>query len=77
MHVDWFPLINSLRIAAITAAVVFLLGIWFASWTVRLPRVAKAIADVVLTLPLVLPPTVVGFLLLMVLGHERLVRKTH
>ena len=68
---DWFPLINSLRIAAITAAVVFLLGIWFASWTVRLPRAVKAIADVVLTLPLVLPPTVVGFLLLMALGPRR------
>lgn len=68
---DWFPLINSLRIAAITAAVVFLLGIWFASWTVRLPRAAKAVADVVLTLPLVLPPTVVGFLLLMALGPRR------
>lgn len=68
---DWFPLINSLRIAALTTAAVFLLGIWLASWTVRLPRAAKALADVVLTLPLVLPPTVVGFLLLMVLGPRR------
>lgn len=68
---DWFPLINSLRIAALATVAVFLLGIWLAGWTARLPRAAKALADVVLTLPLVLPPTVVGFLLLMVLGPRR------
>lgn len=68
---DWFPLINSLRIAALATVAVFLLGIWLAGWTARLPRAAKALVDVVLTLPLVLPPTVVGFLLLMVLGPRR------
>ena len=68
---DWFPLINSLRIAALATVAVFLLGIWLASATARLPRAAKALADVVLTLPLVLPPTVVGFLLLMALGPRR------
>ena len=68
---DWFPLINSLRIAAITTVAVFLLGIWLANGVARLPRWAKAIADVVLTLPLVLPPTVVGYLLLTLLGPRR------
>ena len=69
---DWFPLINSLRIAALATAAVFLLGIWFACAVAKLPRAWKALVDVVLTLPLVLPPTVVGFLLLMVLGPRRL-----
>ena len=68
---DWFPLINSLRIAALATAAVFLLGIWFACAVAKLPRAWKALVDVVLTLPLVLPPTVVGFLLLMVLGPRR------
>lgn len=68
---DWFPLINSLRIAALATVAVFLLGIWLANGVARLPRWLKALADVVLALPLVLPPTVVGFLLLMLLGPRR------
>ena len=61
---DWYPLMNSLRIAAISTAVVFFLGIAAAHWIAKLPRAVKGALDVVLTLPLVLPPTVVGWLLL-------------
>jgi molybdate transport system permease protein len=68
---DWYPLLNSLRIAAISTAVVYLLGIWLADVVARAPRVVKGILDVVLTLPLVLPPTVVGYLLLVLLGPRR------
>ena len=68
---DWYPLLNSLRIAAISTAAVFFLGIWAANGIARLPPVAKGALDVVLTLPLVLPPTVVGWLLLILLGPNR------
>ena len=68
---DWFPLYNSLRIAAISTVAVFFLGIWAAYYIAKLPRLVKGILDVVLTLPLVLPPTVVGWLLLMLLGPKR------
>ena len=68
---DWFPLLNSLRIAAISAVIVFFVGIAAAYYIARLPRVIKGILDVVLTLPLVLPPTVVGYLLLLLLGPKR------
>ncbi len=68
---DWYPLLNSLRIAAISTVVVYLLGIWLANLVARAPRIVKGILDVVLTLPLVLPPTVVGYLLLLVLGPRR------
>lgn len=68
---DWFPLFNSLRIAAISTAAVFFLGLLAAYYIARLPRLIKGILDVVLTLPLVLPPTVVGWLLLMLLGPKR------
>ena len=68
---DWYPLYNSLRIAAISTVVVFFLGIWAAQSIARLPRLVKGILDVVLTLPLVLPPTVVGWLLLLLLGPRR------
>ncbi|MDR0491720.1 MAG: ABC transporter permease subunit, partial [Oscillospiraceae bacterium] len=68
---DWYPLINSLRIAAISCVIVFFLGICAAYYAVRLPRVLKGILDVILTLPLVLPPTVCGYLLLMLFGVRR------
>ena len=68
---DWYPLLNSLRIAAISTGIVFLLGIAAAHWIAKLPRTVKGILDVALTLPLVLPPTVVGWLLLLLLGPKR------
>lgn len=68
---DWYPLLNSLRIAAISTVAVFFLGICAAHYIAKLPRLVKGVLDVVLTLPLVLPPTVVGWLLLVLLGPKR------
>jgi len=68
---DWYPLWNSVRIAAISCIVVFFLGILAAYYIARLPRLVKGILDVILTLPLVLPPTVMGYLLLLVFGVKR------
>ena len=70
---DWYPLLNSLRIAAISAVVVFFAGIAAAYYIAKLPRLVKGVLDVILTLPLVLPPTVVGYLILRVLGPKRLI----
>ena len=68
---DWFPLYNSIRIAAVSTVLVFFLGIFAAHWIAKAPRLVKGVLDVALTLPLVLPPTVVGYLLLLVLGPKR------
>ena len=68
---DLYPLTNSLRIAAISAVAVFLLGIAAAYYIAKCPRIIKGILDVIFTLPLVLPPTVVGYLLLLLLGPRR------
>ena len=70
---DWYPLLNSLRIAAISTFVIFFVGIFAAYYIAKLPRILKGILDVILTLPLVLPPTVVGYLLLRVLGPKRVI----
>ncbi|MGN0990864.1 MAG: molybdate ABC transporter permease subunit [Candidatus Ventricola sp.] len=70
---DWFPLINSLRIAGISTVIIFFLGIFSAYYIAKAPRLLKGLLDVVLTLPLVLPPTVVGYLLLRVLGPKRII----
>ena len=68
---DWYPLVNSLRIAAVSTGAVFFLGVAAAYYTAKAPRLVKGLLDVVLTLPLVLPPTVVGYLLLLALGPRR------
>ena len=70
---DWFPLLNSLRIAGISTIIIFFAGIFAAYYISKAPRLVKGILDVVLTLPLVLPPTVVGYLLLRILGPKRIV----
>ena len=68
---DWFPLFNSLRIAAISTVLIFFTGIFAAYYVAKLPRLVKGALDVVLTLPLVLPPTVVGYFLLRLMGPRR------
>lgn len=52
---DWYPLYNSVRIALLSTAVIFFLGIAAAYYVARLPRALKGVLDAVLTLPLVLP----------------------
>ena len=70
---DWYPLWNSLRIAGISTVIIFFAGIFAAYYIAKAPRAVKGVLDVVLTLPLVLPPTVVGYLLLRVLGPKRII----
>jgi molybdate transport system permease protein len=65
---DWFPLYNSLRVAAISTFLTFFLGILAAHYIAKTSRFLKGVLDGILTLPLVLPPTVVGFFLLKTIG---------
>ncbi len=68
---DWFPLINSVRIAIISTIIIFFLGICAAYYISKTPQWFKGIMDVILLLPLVLPPTVIGYLILMLLAPKR------
>ena len=68
---DFFPLYNSLCIAAISSVLVFFLGIFAAYYAAKLPRAVKGLLDVVLTLPMVLPPTVCGYFLIVLFGARR------
>jgi molybdate transport system permease protein len=65
---DWFPLYNSLRVAGISTFITFFVGIFAAHYVAKAPRIVKGVLDCMLTLPLVLPPTVVGFFLLKAIG---------
>ena len=71
MTIDWYPLYNSLRISAIACVLVFFTGIFFAYYAAKLPCAVKGILDVILTLPMVLPPTVCGYFLLLIFGVKR------
>lgn len=68
---DWYPLWNSLRIALLSSVIVFFLGIAAAYYVAKLPKTVKGILDVLFTLPMVLPPTVCGYFLLLALGPRR------
>jgi molybdate transport system permease protein len=69
MGIDWFPLWLSLRVAGISTAIAMAIGLWLA-WTLANRQFrGKEILDAAVTLPLVLPPTVLGYYLLVVLGR--------
>lgn len=65
---DLSPLWISLRTALVATVFAVIIGIAVAYYIVRLGRVLKGIADGILTLPMVLPPTAVGFFLLVFFG---------
>ncbi|MEO0536095.1 MAG: molybdate ABC transporter permease subunit [Cyanobacteria bacterium P01_A01_bin.123] len=70
MPEDFTPLWISLRTTLTATLLAFLLGITAARWMMTYRGRARSLIDGVLTLPLVLPPTVVGFLLLLLLGKN-------
>ena len=70
MQIDWFPLWLSLRVAALSTAIALAAGVWLAWVLANREFRGKEALDAAVTLPLVLPPTVLGFYLLVVLGRE-------
>lgn len=70
---DLYPLFNSLRISFISTVIVFFVGIFMAYYISKANTVIKGVLDVIFTLPLVLPPTVVGFLLIKLLGPNHFI----
>ncbi len=69
---DWSPLWISLHTATATIIIVFFIGVVLAWWVESLQsETAKIIVDAVITLPMVLPPTVAGFFLLLFFGNNR------
>lgn len=67
---DYTPLILSLKVAAISTIIVFITGIFFAHLFARKQFFGKSIIESFFLLPLVLPPTVVGFGLLVLFGKN-------
>ena len=65
---DWQALVLSLELAGATLAVLLPLGLWLGRWLARTRIGIKAWIEAVVVLPLVLPPTVLGYYLLVSLG---------
>lgn len=68
---DWSPLYISLKTGVMATVISFFLGIWAASAVMRMRPGCRAILDGLLTLPMVLPPTVAGFFLLLIFSKRR------
>ena len=70
-NIDWSPLFISLKTGILATIFAFFLGVAAARMIMRLNNTAKAVVDGILTLPLVLPPTVAGFFLLLLFSLRR------
>ena len=68
MQIDWFPLWLSLRVAFLSTAIALAAGLWIAYLLANREFRGKEILDAAVTLPLVLPPTVLGYYLLVLLA---------
>src|SRR4051794_17120196 len=69
-NIDWFPLILSLRVATLATVFVVLIGTSLAYVLSHLDFRGKNLLDAAITLPLVLPPTVLGYFLLVVISRS-------
>jgi molybdate transport system permease protein len=70
MPIDWFPLWLSLRVAFLSTAVALACGLWLAYVLANREFKGKEVLDAAVTLPLVLPPTVLGYYLLVLIGRS-------
>lgn len=65
---DWGPLILTFQLAAITTVILFVISVPFAHWLAHTQSRVKPIIESLVSMPLVLPPTVIGFYLLITLS---------
>lgn len=70
-NLDWSPLFISIKTGIVATIFSFFLGIYAARKVVKTTPGKKAILDGILTLPMVLPPTVAGFFLLLIFSRRR------
>lgn len=70
MTFDLTPLWISLKTTLVTTVIVFFLGIGAARWVMNLPQRVRGIVDALFTFPMIFPPTVLGFFLLLLLGNN-------
>ncbi len=70
-HLDWSPFFITLKIGLLSTIICFFLGVGLAYVSLYMNKRIMAVFDSILTLPMVLPPTVVGFFLLLIFSRRR------
>lgn len=70
-RLDWSPLYISIKTGIVATIISFFLGIFAARKVLKASDKVRAVADGILTMPLVLPPTVAGFFLLLFFSRRR------
>lgn len=70
-HLDWSPFFITLKIGLFSTIICFFLGVLLAYVSLYMNKKVMAVFDSILTLPMVLPPTVVGFFLLLIFSRRR------
>ena len=70
-HLDWSPFFITLKIGLLSTIICFFLGVGLAYMSLYMNKRVMAVFDSILTLPMVLPPTVVGFFLLLIFSRRR------
>jgi molybdate transport system permease protein len=70
MIIDWQPLFLTFKLAAVTTAILFCIGVPFAWWLANTRMRLKPVIETLVSMPLVLPPSVLGFYLLLAFSPE-------
>ncbi|MGH8808828.1 MAG: molybdate ABC transporter permease subunit, partial [Noviherbaspirillum sp.] len=70
MTYDWQPLLLTFRLAAITTAILFVIGVPLAYWIATTRTRFKPVIETLVSMPLVLPPSVLGFYLLLAFSPQ-------
>ncbi|MCD8331099.1 MAG: molybdate ABC transporter permease subunit, partial [Oscillospiraceae bacterium] len=68
---DWSPFWISLKTGVVATVICFFLGIYVARQVIKLPHRTRAVVDSILTLPMILAPTVMGYFLLLLFSLRR------
>lgn len=70
MNIDWQPLLLTFRLAALTTAILLVIGIPLAYWIAYARTRFKPVIETLVSMPLVLPPSVLGFYLLLAFSPQ-------
>jgi molybdate transport system permease protein len=70
LNYDWEPLLLTFRLAAVTTAILFVLGVPLACWIAYTRTRFKPVVETLVSMPLVLPPSVLGFYLLLAFSPQ-------
>jgi len=73
--IETAPILLTLQLAVLTTVILFFIAIPIAWWLTQKPSIFKTVMEVLVSMPLVLPPSVIGFYLLMAFSPEAFLAK--